>query len=128
MLARVPPSANRPRRRPTRPVPQAAADSFTNMLKTKYGFPDPGGTGLIKNENPLANMFARFDLVNLPHNSRLVTRYNYVDAQQDIFSRSNTRLNLSNNGYNFRSVTNSELAQLFSDFGNGMSNELLTGY
>jgi len=113
---------------PKPPVTQAAADSFTNILKTKYGFPDPGGTGLIKNENPLANMFARFDLVNLPHNSRLVTRYNYVDAQQDIFSRSNTRLNLSNNGYNFRSVTNSELAQLFSDFGNGMSNELLTGY
>jgi hypothetical protein len=113
---------------PKPPATQAAVDSFTNILKSKYGFGDPGTTGLIKNENPLANMFARFDLVNLPHNSRLVTRYNYVDAQQDIFSRSNTRLSLSNNGYNFRSVTNSGLGQLFSDFGNGISNELLTGY
>jgi hypothetical protein len=113
---------------PKPPATQAAVDSFVNILTSKYGFANPGTTGLIKNENPLANMFARFDLVNLPHSSRLVTRYNYVDAQQDVFSRSNTRLNLSNNGYNFRSVTNSGLAQLFSDFGHGISNELLTGY
>jgi hypothetical protein len=113
---------------PKPPATQLAVDSLTNILTSKYGFANPGGGGLIKNTNPLANMFARFDLVNLPRNSRLVTRYNYVDAQQDVFSRSNTRLNLSNNGYNFRSVTNSGLAQLFSDFGNGISNEALTGY
>jgi hypothetical protein len=114
---------------PKPPATQAAVDSFANILKTKYGFADPGNGELIKNENPLANMFARLDLINLPHNSRLVTRYNYAKAEQDIFgNRSNTRLGLSNNGYNFQSVTNSGLAQLFSDFGNGISNELLTGY
>jgi hypothetical protein len=72
-------------------------------------------------------MFARLDFISLPHDSRLVTRYNYVKAQQDILSRSATRLNLSNNGYNFQSVTNSYLAQLFTSFSRGVSNEALVG-
>jgi hypothetical protein len=110
------------------PANQTDVDRLVNDLKTKYGFTDPGNSGKIQNENPLKNMFARFDFVNLPANSRLVTRWNYVDAQQDIFSRSTTRLNLSNNGYNFRSVTNSGLAQLFTNFANGNSNEVLFGY
>lgn len=112
---------------PKPPATAAAVDSFVNILKTKYSFADPGTGELIKNENPLANMFARFDLINLPRNSRLVARWNYVDGQQDILSRGNTRLNLSNNGYNFHSKTNSGLAQLFSVFGSN-SNEFLAGY
>jgi hypothetical protein len=123
---------------PAPPATAAAVDSFTKILMSdpaicagkpcaNYKFPDPGNGQLIKNDNPLSNMFARFDLINLPKSSRLVARWNYVDAQQDIFSRSNTRLNLSNNGYNFHSKTNSGLAQLFSAFGNN-SNEALFGY
>ncbi|HEY4954572.1 MAG TPA: carboxypeptidase regulatory-like domain-containing protein [Gemmatimonadaceae bacterium] len=107
---------------------QAAVDSFTNILKTKYGYADPGTAGLVTNTNPLANMFARLDFISLPHDSRLVTRYNYVKAQQDILSRSATRLGLSNNGYNFQSVTNSYLGQLFTSFNHGISNEALVGY
>ena len=57
-----------------------------------------------------------------------MTRYNYVNAQQDIFSRSNTRLNLSNNGYNFQSKTNSGLVQLFTNFSHDIANEGLIGY
>jgi hypothetical protein len=113
------------------PVPaatQAAVDSLSSILQSQYGFADPGGSGLVTNKNPLANMFARLDFVNLPHDSRLVTRYNYVNAQQDIFSRSATRFNLSNNGYNFQSVTNSGLVQLFSNFSHGIANEALVGY
>jgi hypothetical protein len=110
------------------PVIQASVDSLRNILTSQYGFADPGNAQSVKNENPLANMFARFDVVNLPYNSRLVARYNYVNAQQDILSRSGTRINLSNNGYNFRSVTNSALAQLYSNFSNNTSNELLVGY
>jgi hypothetical protein len=51
-----------------------------------------------------------------------------VNAQQDILSRSPTRLNLSNNGYNFQSITHSGLAQLFTTFSKGISNEGLVGY
>ena len=87
---------------PMPPATQPPSTVFTNILKSQYGFADPGSGTVIENENPLANMFARFDLVNLPKTAALVARYNYVNAQQDMFSRSNTRLNLSNNGYNFR--------------------------
>jgi len=111
------------------PVSQNAVDSLTSILKSKYGFADPGGSGVWNTNNPLANMFARFDVLNLPANSRLVARYNYVSAKQDVVStRSSTRLGLTNNGYTITDGTNSELAQLFSTFGNGSSNELLAGY
>jgi len=106
---------------------QAAVDSLVSILKTQYGFTDPGTAGLKTNQNPLSNMFARLDFISLPHDSRLVTRYNYVKAEQDILSRSATRLNLSNNGYDFQSVTNSYLAQLFTTFSRGVSNEGLVG-
>lgn len=112
---------------PKPPATSAGVDSLRNILQTQYGFADPGDGSLVKNQNPLSNVFARLDLINLPASSRLVARYNYVNAQQDIFSRSPTRLNLSNNGYNFRSTTNSYLAQLFSSMNNGSNNEFLTG-
>jgi hypothetical protein len=112
---------------PRAAVSQAGVDSLRNILMNQYGFADPGSGGIVKNENPLANMFARFDLINLPASSRIVARYNYVNGQQDILSRSPTVLSLSNNGYNFQSVTNSYLAQLFSDFNNGSNNEFLIG-
>jgi len=111
------------------PVQQPAVDSLVNILQSKYGFANPGNAGVWNTNNPLSNMFARFDLVNLPANSRLVARYNYVKAKQDVVSnRSSTRLGLTNNGYTITDGTNSELAQLFSSFGNGSSNELLVGY
>jgi len=106
---------------------QAGVDSLRNILMTQYGFADPGSGAVVKNENPLANMFARFDLINLPLSSRIVARYNYVNGQQDVLSRSPTVLSLSNNGYNFQSVSNSYLAQVFSGFNNGSNNEFLIG-
>jgi len=112
------------------PKPAATAegvDSLRNILMSQYGFADPGNGGVVKNQNPLSNMFARLDLINLPLSSRLVARYNYVDGQQDVFSRSPFRINLSNNGYNFRSTTNSYMAQLFSSMDNGTNNEFLIG-
>ncbi|MDB4877364.1 MAG: putative oar protein [Gemmatimonadetes bacterium] len=114
---------------PAVPGTQQGVDSLRNVFTSaKYGYTDPGVGTIVNNDNPLANMFARLDFVNLPMNSRLVTRYNYVNAQQDIFSRSNTRVSLSNNGYNFQSKTNNGLATLFTNFANGNSNELLAGY
>lgn len=112
---------------PKPPATGAGVDSLVNILTNQYGFADPGNGALVKNQNPLANLFARLDLINLPVGSRLVARYNYVDGQQDILSRSNTRINLSNNGYNFRSTTNSYLTQLFSSMDNGTNNEFLIG-
>jgi hypothetical protein len=112
---------------PKPPATDTAVQHFIDILTNQYGFADPGNGALVKNENPLSNVFARLDLINLPASSRLVARYNYVQGQQDIFSRSPTRLNLSNNGYNFRSTTNSYLTQLFSSMDNGSNNEFLAG-
>lgn len=110
------------------PVSQTVYDSVAKILTTKYGYPDVGNGGLVQNENPLSNMFARFDVLNLPGNSRAVLRYNYAGAETDVFSRSQTSFKSTSNAYNFRSTTNSGLAQLFTNFAGGSSNELLTGY
>jgi hypothetical protein len=110
------------------PVNQPGVDSVVNTLKTQYGFADPGNSGAVTNKNPLTNFFGRLDFVNLPLNSRLVTRYNYAGADQDQgLTRSATILSLSNAGYTFKSKTNSGLAQLFSTFSGGGSNEALVG-
>jgi hypothetical protein len=113
---------------PVVPINQSDYDRACSILTTKYGYGDCGNGGLVNNENPLANLFARFDVLNLPGNSRAVVRYNYAGAEQDIFSRSQFSLKSSQNGYNFRSVTNSGLGQLFTNLANGSSNELLVGY
>jgi hypothetical protein len=112
---------------PKPPATAAGVDSLRNILMNQYGFADPGNGGVVKNQNPLSNLFARVDLINLPASSRLVARYNYVDGQQDVLSRTPTRITLSNNGYNFRSTTNSYLTQLFSSMSNGTNNEFLIG-
>ncbi len=114
---------------PKPPATQAAVDSFVNILQSKYGIANPGNGDLITNKNPLTNVFARFDLINLPANSRLVARYNFAGANQGVSNqRSATRLALSNNGYTINDNTNAGTAQLFSNFSNGNSNELTVGY
>jgi len=111
------------------PVFQAGIDSVTNILKTQYGFANPGNDSAVTNKNPLTNMFARLDFVNLPMNSRLVARYNFAGGNQDQgVIRTATAAALSNNGYSIQDKTNSELAQLFSNFSDGGSNELLVSY
>jgi hypothetical protein len=112
---------------PVAPATAAGVDSLRNILMNQYGFADPGNGGVVKNQNPLSNLFARVDLINLPMSSRLVARYNYADGQLDVLSRTPTRITLSNNGYNFRSTTNSYLTQLFSSMDNGTNNEFLIG-
>ena len=101
---------------------------FSQYLTGKYGYGDIGSGGLVQNNNPLSNFFGRLDFVNLPANSRLVARYNFAGAETDVFSRTATAFKTTSNAYNFRSVTNSGLAQLFSSFNSGASNEALVGY
>ncbi len=104
----------------------ANINRFINDLET-YGI-TPGSAGLQNNTNPLTNLFARLDVALPSIDSRLVVRYNYGRAVEDIFSRSLTTFNLSSNGYTFRNSTNSPVVQLFSNFDNGSANELTLGY
>lgn len=113
---------------PKVPVSQADYQKFSDILTSQYGYPDIGSGDLVQNENPLSNLFARLDFLNLPGNSRLVTRYNFAAAQVDVFSRFSDTFKATSNAYNFRSATNSGTAQLFTNLAGGSSNEFLAGY
>lgn len=106
---------------------EAQLTTFNNTL-AGYGLPtSTGGTQL--NENPLTNLFVRFDIQGLPFNSSLVLRHNYGQAEDDNFSRSFTSSTfaLLNNGYFFSSRKGGSVAQLRSVFSNGWFNELYVG-
>ena len=112
------------------PVTQAQIDQFNASL-ANFGI--QGGSGAaVERENPNTNIFARLDF-NLPYNSRLVLRHNYAYAQQDVFFRDPTTaatptFGLTSNVYGITNETNSTVAQLFTNFSNGWSNEFLVSY
>lgn len=105
----------------------ATLTSYNNILSS-YGLPTSTG-GTRTNENPLTNVFVRFDIQDLPFNSSLVIRHNYGEAQDDNFSRSftSTTFPLLNNGYAFTSRKGGSVVQLRSNFSNGVYNEVFAG-
>ncbi|MHB0963725.1 MAG: TonB-dependent receptor [Gemmatimonadaceae bacterium] len=105
----------------------ADLDRF-NAISSQWGLPTSSG-GSRTNENPLTNLFVRFDIQQLPFNSSLVLRHNYGKAQDDVFSRSfsGTTFRLLNNSYAFKSDKGATVAQLRSAFSNGWYNEIFAG-
>ncbi len=101
---------------------QALIDRFNTALES-YGIPAGSGRA-VTNDNPLTNLFARLDF-NLSSNTSLVLRHNFAHAEDNIFSRTTSTFNLDNNGYAFKSNSNSTAAQLRTNFSNGMFNEVL---
>ena len=81
----------------------------------------------MQRDQPNTNIFARFD-VNLTTSTRLVARYNYVEAKQTSFSRSPSGAQpsfpLTSNVYATTNKTQSPVLQLLSNFSNGIYNEL----
>ena len=106
-------------------VTQAQVDSFATRL-TQLGI-EPGNPGLYSVENPLVNTFARLDY-QISNNNRLVVRNIYNDQQQDDFSRSLGTFNFTSNAFRRTERSNQAVAQLFSSFGNGFSNEAIAGF
>jgi hypothetical protein len=113
------------------PVTQAQIDAFNASLADNGV---EGGTGAaIDRENPNTNIFARLDW-NLPYNSRLVLRHNYVHARADNFFRDNPSTNttpefrLTSNLYGITNETNSTVAQVYTNWASGASNELFLSY
>jgi outer membrane receptor for ferrienterochelin and colicin len=108
---------------------QSDVDALNAALAT-YGLPT-GTMGLVDTGSPLANLLARFDL-QLGEQTQLMFRYTYNIADQDIFSRSsstnNPLLDLSTVSYVFKNRTHNPTVQLFTNFGNGSSNELLLSW
>ena len=113
----------------TVPVTVAQIDSFANILRG-YGI-EAGTGGLLTNQNPIANTFARLD-VQLGERHRLVLRNIYNESSLDAFSRQATGTNrvFALTGHNFTRTeqANSLAAQGFSTLGNGALNEFTVGY
>jgi hypothetical protein len=107
---------------------QAHIDRFTNALEA-VGMTNLGSGSAVTLENPLANVFARVDVI-LPWNSTLVLRHNYGGAEDDIFSRATNGSDfpLTNASYFFESKKNATVAQLRTNFENGSYNEFNVGY
>jgi hypothetical protein len=107
------------------PVSSAEIDRFQTLL-AGYGI-DAGSAGPAQNANPLRNIFGRLDIAPSVNN-RLVLRYNYGRAEDDVLNRDPTLLRLTSNSHSFTSVKNSAVAQLFTSFEGGAGNELILGY
>jgi len=109
------------------PYPASPADieRFQTLL-AGYGI-DAGSAGPARNANPLRNIFARLDIAPTVNN-RLVLRYNYGRAEDDVLARDPTLLRLTSNAHAFTSVKGSAVAQLFTSFDGGAGNELIVGY
>ena len=111
-------------------VPNAGDLAAMNAALESYGL-EPGDAGLVTNENPLVNITARTDW-NVNATNRLVFRYSYNRAEDDVFGRSSSTGNpdfrFANNGYQFVSRNHNPSVQLFSNFENGNSNEFRISY
>jgi hypothetical protein len=107
------------------PVSSAEIDRFSTLL-AGYGI-DAGSAGPAQNANPLRNIFGRLDIAPSVNN-RLVLRYNYGRAEDDVLDRDPTLIRLTSNSHSFTSVKNSAVAQLFTSFEGGAGNELIVGY
>ncbi len=108
------------------PVDSATIVRFLDDIRS-YGI-TPGSAGLVNNENPLRNLFARIDLALPSINSRLVARYNYGTANLDVFSRSASVFSLSSNRYTIKNTKNAPVVELITNFLNGWDNDLILGY
>jgi hypothetical protein len=111
------------------PVSQADYDRFVSLLEG-YGL-EPGNGDIFDASNPLTNLLARFDW-QLGTSNRLVLRYGYNQAGDDVFGRStasnNPLFDLSSVAYQFKNKTHNPSVQLFSNFGNGASNEFRVSF
>ena len=108
-----------------------------NIISTKMGI-DPGTAGRVDIANPLTNLFGRLDFqINDVH--RLVLRQLINRTENLAFSRnSNTFTNsptvqnqgfrLGSNAFNGVNTNNSTVAQLYSNFRRGISNEFIAGF
>ena len=106
---------------------QSTIDSLVDYTKAKYGY-DPGSYLSQNDELKGLKLFGKIDY-NINKNHSLTLRHSYTKAEQfDRFSSSANRINFSNNGIYFPSVTNSTALEIKSRFGNNSSNNLIIGY
>ena len=108
-----------------------------SIIQSKMGF-DPGTSGKVDIDNPLKNLFGRIDWqINDVH--RLVVREIANRTENLSFSRNsntfrndpltqNTGFRLGSNAFNGVNTNNSTVAQVYSNWQSGRSNEFIFGY
>jgi len=121
-------------------IPNINPDSIAlvqSIALTKYGY-DAGTSGKVDVENPLTNLFGRLDF-QLNNQHRLVLRRTDNTTENTSFSRNNntftstitsqtTGFRLGSNGFTGRNKNTSNVGQIFSNLGNGISNEFMAGF
>ena len=115
----------------------AEANRFRDILVDQYGMTGIGDPTSPELANPNVNLFGKLSY-QADRLGLFELTYNRVDAERDILGRNATsttipgRLRdgyqLSNSGYVFDNLTNTARLRWTSQFGNGISNELLAGY
>jgi len=105
----------------------AAIDSLVEYTKSKYNY-DPGSFLSQNDELKGLKFFGKIDY-NINKNNSITLRHSYTKAEQfDRFSSSANRINFSNNGIFFPSITNSSALEIKSRFANNASNNLIIGF
>jgi outer membrane receptor protein involved in Fe transport len=123
---------------PTTEAGNISPDTLRRIANAVGSLFNVGSTGLVSTENPLTNLSGRIDF-QINDRNRFVFRQLYNKAKQDNFSRNSRTFNsaVGNQNSGFRLTSNmytteddniSSVAQLFSQFGKGASNEFLIGY
>ena len=118
-------------------VPLDSLSRIAQIMQDNYGL-DVGTPFALDNETPLTNLFARLDF-KINDNHRAVLRQIYNRSEQDEFFRDLDQHNSSplvqaqghrftSNGYSRVAKNSSTVGQLYSNFSNGISNELIVGY
>ncbi|HTI04124.1 MAG TPA: carboxypeptidase regulatory-like domain-containing protein [Gemmatimonadales bacterium] len=130
--------AGQPSPAPNDPIiPLDSVQRIINIMNG-LGF-NAGDVGPVQKGTPLSNLFGRLDWQISPTH-RFVIRQIINHDTQDDFSRSvtnvytsdpltqNSGYRLGSNGFKRDAHNNSTTAQLYSNFGSGISNELIVGY
>jgi hypothetical protein len=98
-------------------------------IATGYGLTNIGSAGAIEIPNPLRNVFGRLDYrINDIHRAVFRYNYGYANLLRTQNGRSASTVVYSSNFHDFNSTKHAPVFQLFSNFANGSSNELIVGY
>jgi hypothetical protein len=108
--------------------PLASADVNAAISALQAAGIPTGSAGQVTLHNPLTNIFARVDFLNLPHHSSLTLRYNFGHAVDGALGRSTTTLALTSNQYQYASTKNAPALELRTNFAHGAFNELRASY
>jgi hypothetical protein len=118
-------------------IPLDSLNRIAQIMQTQYGF-DVGSVEPVQRETPLTNLFGRIDF-QISSQHRFVFRQIINHDVQDDFFRNVNTFNadplVQNSGFRYstnalqRDAKNtSTTGQLYSNFANGLSNELIVGY